>query len=192
MGLFGRNKKHKGEEDHGRHDDQVRKDIEEVMNRVHEPTNVRMSHVKEPQTSEEPVWRNEHENTGWDNTGIPQTQKFGEEEKPAYAPLFVKINRYRGIISSVIYMKNALKVLLNSFAILKELDRVRDQTNGVVNDTLNGIEKKLIELDNDLIRPTGFNMEAPSDDYSDHHNVEATVSDLRSQIKQLKNELEKM
>ena len=116
-----------------------------------------------------------------------------EPEKHQVAPLFVKMDRYRQILTTIGNLKTALMIVKNSLATLQQIERVRDQTFSIVNDVVEKMDEKLITLDNELLRPAGFheNREA-SPEGQDIRSIEATVSELQGQIEQLKSELTKV
>lgn len=125
----------------------------------------------------------------------PQKVEHKEEkepERPAFAPLFVKIDRYRSILNSLGYLKTALVMVKNSFATLNELERARNQTLDVIQKALEKIEKKISSLDIELVRPAGFHEPTEAIEYHDVETIEATIADLKGQIDQLKAELENM
>lgn len=186
MGIFGGGKK-KIETEHV----DIPADIEDIKRMVNNPTNVRMSQVRSPEESEQPTWRSESE---WKQ---PPAQPWEQEPQhemaqPAYAPLFVKIDRYRNILTSLGSIKTAMVLIKNSFGALNELEKARQQTMGLIRDALERVEKKMSSLDNELVRPTGYQTQAPPEDYQDVHAVDATIADLKGQIQQLKSELEHM
>lgn len=116
-----------------------------------------------------------------------------EPEKPAVAPLFVKMDRYRQILTTIGNLKTALMIVKNSLGTLQQIERVRDETFGIITDLVEKMDDKLISLDNDLLRPAGFHeTEESSPEKQDIRSIEATVSDLQGQIEQLKLELGKM
>lgn len=116
-----------------------------------------------------------------------------EQEKPAVAPLFVKMDRYRQILTTIGNLKTALMIVKNSLATLNQIEKVRDETFSLVSDIVEKMDDKLIDLDNNLLRPAGFhdNTEV-STEQQDIRGIEATVADLQGQIQQLKSELGKM
>lgn len=121
----------------------------------------------------------------------PLTRK--EPEKPTAAPLFVKIERYRQILTTIGNLKTALVIVKNSLGTLDQIEKVRNQTMGIVNDIVSKMDDKLIDLDNNLLRPAGFHeTNATSPEQQDIRSIEATVSDLQGQIEQLKSELSKV
>lgn len=187
MGIFGGTKK-KVEDQHI----DIPSDIEDIKRMVSNAPNVRMSQVRGMEESDVPVW-----NTPRQEYAEPQPKKWEPEpqedvNQPSYAPLFVKIDRYRSILSALGSIKGAVGLVRNSFSALNELERARGQTMTLIQSALEKIDKKLDALDKELIRPTGFNTQASPEDYQDVHNVTATVSDLKGQIQQLRNELQQM
>lgn len=115
-----------------------------------------------------------------------------EPEKHQVAPLFVKMDRYRQILTTIGNLKTALMIVKNSLATFQHIERVRDQTFGIVNDIVGKMEEKLITLDNELLRPAGFHETETSPEGQDIRSIEATVAELQGQIEQLKSELTKV
>jgi len=116
-----------------------------------------------------------------------------EPEKPTVAPLFVKIDRYRQILTTIGNLKTAIMIIKNSLATLQHIERVRDDTFDIVNDVIENMHEKLVTIDNDLLRPAGFHEPAEmSPQHQDIRSIEATVADLQGQIEQLKSELGKI
>ncbi len=116
-----------------------------------------------------------------------------EPEKPTVAPLFVKMDRYRQILTTIGNLKTALMIVKNSLGTLKQIEKVRDDTFNIVSDIIEKMDDKLIDLDNNLLRPAGFHgSEETSAEQQDIRGIEATVAELQGQIEQLKSELGKM
>lgn len=116
-----------------------------------------------------------------------------EPEKPTVAPLFVKMDRYRQILTTIGNLKTSLMIVKNSLGTLKQIEKVRDDTFSIVNDVIEKMDDKLIDLDNNLLRPAGFQgSDETSEEQKDIRSIEATVADLQGQIEQLKSELGKM
>ena len=122
-----------------------------------------------------------------------------EIERPSFAPLFVKIDRYRQILNAIGNLKTTMIMLKNSLITLSELDKARDETFKVVQEAIGKLEGRLNSLDQELVRPSGLQERpaTPSYDtvierpeYQDVETVEATIADLKGQIEQLKSEFE--
>jgi chromosome segregation ATPase len=114
-----------------------------------------------------------------------------KQEKPAFAPLFVKIDRYRQILNAIGYLKTTMVMIKNSLLTLNELDKARAETVKVLEEALEKTEKKISELDSELVRPAGYH-ELEEPEYQDMETIEATIADLKGQIEMLKSELQSM
>ena len=120
-------------------------------------------------------------------TTKPETTE--QKPEPVQAPLFIKLDRYREIISNLTQLKTLVAVVKNSLSTLIQLEKARDETIQVVKKTLSKIDEKLSILDKELVRPTGF---APTTapEYHEIQSVETTIAGLKGQIEQLKAELQ--
>lgn len=112
------------------------------------------------------------------------------EEKASFAPLFVKLDRYRQILSTMNYLKNTMNMVKNTFSILNELEKIRMENLKLIQETIEKADKKILTLDSEFMRPSGFTDEIP--EFADAESLEATLVDLRNQVGQLKSELKNM
>jgi hypothetical protein len=119
-------------------------------------------------------------------------QQVKELERPAFAPLFVKIDRYRQILNAIGYLKTMMIMIKNSLMTLTELDKAREETIKLVRDAAAKLESRIASLDQELIRPSGYHEISEKPEYQDVETVEATVADLKGQIEQLRAELQSM
>jgi len=113
-----------------------------------------------------------------------------KQEKTGFAPLFVKIDRYRNILKSLAEIKTTLALMKNAFVMLGEIDKIEDENMNVIANALDKIEKKMSALDAEFLRPSGF-----EDEMSETYEVESiqgVISDLHSQIRHLKNEIQQV
>jgi len=127
---------------------------------------------------------------------IEQEPEYGEEEAEVqeeaahFAPLFVKIDRYREILNSMNSIKNTLAMIKNTFNVMNELEKLRAENSRVVQEAIEKVDKKILMLDSEFLRPSGFIEEAP--ELHDIHGLQSTIMDLRSQIDQMKSELREL
>jgi archaellum component FlaC len=110
------------------------------------------------------------------------------QKKPSFAPLFVKIDKYRSILNSINEIKTPLIMIKNTFMIQKEIEGLRDENKKMLELAISKLDKKIITLDSEFLRPTGFEEEFPSQMY-ESGGIEGVVDDLKKQIEGLKSEL---
>jgi DNA-binding transcriptional MerR regulator len=113
-----------------------------------------------------------------------------EPEKPMFAPLFVKIDRYRQILNSLSYLKNTMVMLKNSFYTLSELKRLEEDNLKMIQDTIEKINEKLLSLDSEFLRPSEFREEIG--EIRSAEDLSGVLADLKSQVEQLKSELQSL
>lgn len=114
-----------------------------------------------------------------------------EAEKPSFAPLFIKLDRYKKILSSMNEIKLTMVTIKNAFSVLSELDKLRAENLKMIKGALEKLDKKLLSLDSEFLRPTGFREEFIPDMYT-AESLEGIIADLKSQVEQLKAELQSM
>lgn len=106
----------------------------------------------------------------------------------SFAPLFVKIDRYRSILTSIAELKTIMMMMKNTFSVLSELERIKSDSLKLIQNSLERIDKKLVALDSEFLRPSGFQEEFPQELHTTE-SLEATIDDLRSQVEQLRAEM---
>jgi len=116
-------------------------------------------------------------------------EKMQPQEKPTFAPLFVKIDRYKNILKSMSELKTTLSLMRNSFAVLDQMEQLKVENMKLISNALDKVEKKLIALDAEFLRPSGFHDEM--NEQYETESLQGVVSDLQSQIQQLKNEMQR-
>lgn len=117
------------------------------------------------------------------------------EELPAAeyresAPLFIKVEKYRDILSSLQELKTFVSSVKQLFTVMHELETVRSDALKIMRASIQRLEKSLIEIDSELLRPKGFEFPETSDVEIRH--VESSLGDLQKQIVALKRELQEI
>lgn len=112
-----------------------------------------------------------------------------EARREISAPLFVKVEKYREVLTGVHEMKIFIAGIRQLFDILNELEAVRSDTIKIMRATLQRLEKSVVEIDTELLRPRGLVAEARGEEAS---HIESSLSELQSQLGALKRELQEM
>lgn len=119
----------------------------------------------------------------------PELKPERVPERPTSAPLFVKVDRYRQILSTIASLKLSLSSIKSSLATLEQIDKLKGDATEVIAQMVSKLDQKLMTLDNDLLRPAGYHDTGEASEYSDVRGIESTVVDLQGQIEQLRSEL---
>jgi len=141
------------------------------------PTPVNIPVVRKPEVK--PVFHKEKE----------EEKKQKEPEGVMAAPLFVKLDKYKQLLSNLIQVKSSIAILKNNLIVFNELDKLRNENMKLVQENLEKVEKKIADLDAALLKPSGFREEFIPQ-MEEVASIEATIADLKSQMAQLRGELE--
>ena len=109
-------------------------------------------------------------------------------ERPAFAPLFVKIEKYRNVLRSINDLKTTIIMLKNALTVQRQIEGLRDENRKFLELAINKIDRKIVSLDTEFLKPRGFEEEFPPATY-ETAGVEGVVDDLKKQIEGLKSEL---
>jgi len=118
-------------------------------------------------------------------------EEKGEEE--IQVPLFVKLDKYKNIVSSLMHLKTLLISLKNSLMTLEQIEKTRMETFNAIMKNLDKMNEKLSLLEKEVVKPIGFSLGAPIPTYPAYEeigSVQASIASLKAQIEQLKAQLE--
>ena len=117
----------------------------------------------------------------------PEEKK--EEKKPAFAPLFIKLDKYKQILNLMAELRTTIATVKNTFVVLNELEKIKANSFKVLEKAIEKIEKKLISLDSQFLRPAGFEEEFPQE-VAGMEELSDVLSSLKSQVEQLRREIQ--
>lgn len=105
------------------------------------------------------------------------------------APLFVKVDRYRELITAVQEMKLFAASARDVFSTLHEIEAVRADALNILRAMVQRLEKTVLDLDAELVRPKGVSLSSASYAGAEVEHIESSLSDLQKQLADLRHEL---
>ena len=107
-----------------------------------------------------------------------------------FAPLFVKVDKYKETLTTIQEMKIFVSGIKQLFTILHELETVRTDAVKIMRATIQRLERNLLEMDTELLRPKGFELSELRHEDLEVHNIEDSLGDLQKQLASLRKELQ--
>lgn len=114
-------------------------------------------------------------------------EKETDEPVPIFAPLFVKLERYREILNLLNELKGTLESIRNAFVMLNEMDRLRYENMKIVQGAIDAVDERLKSLDSEFVRPIGFDDQNQTVPYAE--GLEGELEALKGQVEQLRGDL---
>jgi len=122
----------------------------------------------------------------------PKESKTTQPEKPKELPLFVKVEKYDEIIRNIEEIKILLSGIRQVFDILNELEIIRIDAIKIIRATIQRLEKTLLEMDSELLRPKGTRPEDIGVKDVETARIEDALTDLQKQLHALRQNLESL
>ncbi|MBU3957576.1 MAG: hypothetical protein KKB25_00705 [Nanoarchaeota archaeon] len=114
-------------------------------------------------------------------------------ERPRFAPLFVKIDRYREILNSIENLKSILLGVRDLLNLMQQLDRIKIESETLLNKNIQEVIMNISNMDKEFIRPKGVNVEETAHDMHDnmgYEKVGSYIGDLQRELDNLKSQLQ--
>lgn len=124
---------------------------------------------------------------GEEYESVEELPTFEEKE----APLFVKVEKYRNIISTLTEMKAFIAGIKQLYSVLHEAETVKNDTLKILRSSVQRLEKSIYELDSEMLRPRGF-VDETKETQTEFSHIEGSLSDLQRQLAMLKKELQQI
>ncbi len=139
------------------------------------------------ETSEEETKSIVEEKSREDVITEPVTE-ITEVEKSPFAPLFVKLDRYKTVLNTINELKSTIISIKNSLEVQRQIENLKEENTGFLQAAINKVDEKVLSLDAEFLRPKGFEEEMPKTEIRTE-GLQGAVTDLKKQIDSLKEEL---
>ena len=147
--------------------------------------------VKKEKTSEKDISKESIEE-------IPTTQKskpdISEEEmyKSEFAPLFVRIGKYRETLETLENLENYLKGMSKLFELSNELERIRANNLSALSKMYQKASSTASKLYSGLLKPKGLKLEGRRESQVEMEKLDEVISDLNKELTILRDEIDKI
>lgn len=111
-------------------------------------------------------------------------------ERPRFAPLFVKIDRYQEILNSVENLKSILLGVRDLLNLMQQLDRIKIESETLLNKNIQEVILNISNMDKEFIRPKGVRAEEPAIQNAEYERVGNYIGDLQRELDNLKSQLQ--
>ena len=119
-----------------------------------------------------------------DLTRKPPQQGSGED----FAPLFVKIDKYKEVLQNLEEIRGSLDELKQLFELMNEVDEIKRRGMKELKEGMSGLAGTLVSMDDKFIRPEGTE-EVISEPGS---QTSKTVKDLQEDLRELRDSLKRI
>jgi nucleotidyltransferase/DNA polymerase involved in DNA repair len=104
-------------------------------------------------------------------------------------PLFVKIDKYRNVLSVLNDLKATIFLVKNALTVQRQIEGLVDENRKLIETSLHKIDEKTQVLDLEFTKPRGFEERVFEPSFEEKESLEGVVSDLKKQIDDLRSEL---
>ncbi len=118
--------------------------------------------------------------------------EIDENPKDEFAPLFVKVGRYKETLETIENLENYLRGMSKLFDLVNELEKIRVMNITALNKMYQKASITASKLYSGLLKPKGMKFEGDLESKVEMDKLEEVVSDLNNELTNLKNEIEKI
>jgi len=126
-------------------------------------------------------------------TPMPKFDLGKLPERPRFAPLFIKIDRYHEILNSIESLKSILLGVRDLLNLMQQLDRIKIESETLLNKNIQEVILIISNMDKEFIRPKGVSVENSVPDMHDNAGYEKVgnyIGDLQRELDNLKSQLQ--
>lgn len=114
------------------------------------------------------------------------------ESTGEFAPLFVKVGKYRETLETLDDLENYLRAMSRLLGLIEELEKVRLMNVSALNKMHNKALETTIKLSSGLLKPRGMSIEGTRESEIELNKLGDVISDLSKELTILKKEVDKL
>ncbi len=111
-------------------------------------------------------------------------------ERETSAPLFVKVDKYREVLTTIHEIKLFVSSTKQLFSVLHEVETLRADAINVMRATLQRIEKSITEIDAELLRPKGISLSDMNIATTEIKHLGDSLDEMQKQLYDLRQQMQ--
>jgi len=121
---------------------------------------------------------------------LPKIELGKLPERPRFAPLFVKIDRYQEVLSTIQNLKEILLGARDLLNLMQQLDRIRLEAETLLQKNIQEVVLNISNMDKEFVRPKGIQTEEHQVSNAEYEKVGSYVGELQRELDNLRSQLQ--
>lgn len=121
---------------------------------------------------------------------LPKIELGKLPDRPRFAPLFVKIDRYQEVLSTIQNLKEILLGARDLLNLMQQLDRIRLEAETLLQKNIQEVVLNISNMDKEFVRPKGIQTEEHQVSNVEYEKVGSYVGELQRELENLKSQLQ--
>ncbi len=121
---------------------------------------------------------------------LPRVDLGKLPERPRFAPLFVKIDRYQEVLGTIDALKTTLLSVRDLLNLMQQLDKIKLEAETLMQKNIQEIVMNISNMDKEFVRPKGVEIEEHPLPKFESGKVEGYVGELQRELDNLRAQLQ--
>ena len=126
------------------------------------------------------------------STEPKSTDKFEDIQKGDFAPLFVRVGKYRETLETLQNLENYLNGMAKLFDLVNKLEKIREGNITTLNEMYRKASETASRLSSGLLKPRGMKLEGGRESKVEMNELNEIVSNLNIELETLRAEVDKI
>jgi hypothetical protein len=123
---------------------------------------------------------------------VEKMKRILSDKRLEYAPLFIKIEKYRETLETLENLENYLKGMSKLFDLINELEKIRRMNIEALTKLYHKVMETASKLYSGLIKPKGMRFEGSLVSESEIEKLDSVIKDLNKELVALREEIDKL
>lgn len=121
---------------------------------------------------------------------LPKVELGKLPERPRFAPLFVKIERYQEVLSNIENLKTILLGTRELLGLMQQINKIKIEADVLLQKRIQEIVLSISNLDKEFIRPRGVEIREQPIPRIESEKLESYIGELQRELDNLRSQLQ--